>query len=195
MLGHQTMMFQSPAGHASRPLSRQAARSATAFHMLNGLALAIAVLSAASAVFLAYETGVAAASVLGSDAHYQRVRHFAAHSCHQDPSRCFWIAGRPLPICARCLGIRVGVVVGLVGSIRLRRRIVAVIAVLSLLAFADIGLKPLGIDSPNVWRLIAGMALGSLAATLCVCCVRLLWHSPRRWTYDHAIGKWQRLIA
>jgi uncharacterized membrane protein len=40
--------------------------------------------------------------------------------CHQDPARSFWIAGQPLPVCARCLGIYIGGFLGLVlfGPIR-----------------------------------------------------------------------------
>ena len=33
--------------------------------------------------------------------------------CHQDPARSFWLAGMPLPVCARCLGIYVGALIGL----------------------------------------------------------------------------------
>jgi uncharacterized membrane protein len=33
--------------------------------------------------------------------------------CHQDPARSFWLAGMPLPVCARCLGIYLGAFLGL----------------------------------------------------------------------------------
>lgn len=41
---------------------------------------------------------------------------YAAFSptCHQIPSRCFLVAGHPLAVCGRCLGIYAGFAVGLV---------------------------------------------------------------------------------
>ncbi len=33
--------------------------------------------------------------------------------CHQDPARSFWLAGVPLPVCARCFGIYLGAFLGL----------------------------------------------------------------------------------
>ncbi len=32
--------------------------------------------------------------------------------CHQDPTRSFWIAGAPVAVCARCLGIYLGAIAG-----------------------------------------------------------------------------------
>jgi uncharacterized membrane protein len=32
--------------------------------------------------------------------------------CHQRPERSFWLAGQQLPVCARCIGIYAGVVLG-----------------------------------------------------------------------------------
>lgn len=32
--------------------------------------------------------------------------------CHQIPSRCFWIAGHPLAVCTRCLGVYIGFTIG-----------------------------------------------------------------------------------
>ena len=34
--------------------------------------------------------------------------HLLGSICHQEYSRCFWIAGAPLGICARCSGIYIG---------------------------------------------------------------------------------------
>ena len=36
--------------------------------------------------------------------------------CHQRPERSFWLAGVQLPVCARCLGIYGGVVIGAVSA-------------------------------------------------------------------------------
>ncbi len=38
---------------------------------------------------------------------------FFAPLCHQIPSRCFFIFGHPLAVCARCLGIYLGFLIGL----------------------------------------------------------------------------------
>jgi len=48
---------------------------------------------------------------LGSELLY-RVFHVA---CHQQPERSFHFAGFPLAVCARCTGLYVGVLVGLLG--------------------------------------------------------------------------------
>jgi uncharacterized membrane protein len=36
--------------------------------------------------------------------------------CHQQPARSFQIAGRPMPVCARCAGLYAGVLAGLVAA-------------------------------------------------------------------------------
>ena len=179
--------------------SKASIRSAVAFHMLNGFALALVVFSAASTCYLFCETGAMVKSVFATEDEYQRTKHFLSHSCHQIPSRSFTVNGRGFPVCARCLGIRFGALVGLVFGIIVRRRNRRIMCCLVLLAFLDIFLKPFGIDTPNTWRLVAGLALGYVAgyavATLCICCIRLLWHSPRQWGYSQPSRKWQRLTT
>ena len=39
-------------------------------------------------------------------------RQFFSVVCHQDPARSFWIAGAPIAVCTRCLGIYLGAVAG-----------------------------------------------------------------------------------
>ena len=41
--------------------------------------------------------------------------------CHQLPERSFFLAGRQLPVCARCTGLYLGVALGLVGWLAVRR--------------------------------------------------------------------------
>lgn len=41
--------------------------------------------------------------------------------CHQLPARSFHLAGQPLPLCARCTGIYLGTLFGIVGMILMRR--------------------------------------------------------------------------
>jgi uncharacterized membrane protein len=45
--------------------------------------------------------GVLLVAPLGSDLPYL----FGSFICHQRPERSFWIAGRPMPVCARCTGL------------------------------------------------------------------------------------------
>lgn len=40
------------------------------------------------------------------------VYRFFSPLCHQAESRCFWIYGAPLAVCARCLGIYIGFLIG-----------------------------------------------------------------------------------
>ena len=40
------------------------------------------------------------------------ILQFFSLACHQDPARSFWIAGAPVAVCARCLGIYLGAVAG-----------------------------------------------------------------------------------
>ena len=40
------------------------------------------------------------------------LRRWCGLFCHQDPARCFQLAGQPLAICARCFGANAGVVLG-----------------------------------------------------------------------------------
>lgn len=40
------------------------------------------------------------------------VWQFFSLVCHQDPARSFWIAGVPIAVCSRCLGIYLGAAVG-----------------------------------------------------------------------------------
>ena len=41
---------------------------------------------------------------------------FFSGICHQESDRCFHYHGLPLAVCARCLGIYIGFVIGLLGS-------------------------------------------------------------------------------
>jgi len=41
--------------------------------------------------------------------------------CHQLPERSFALAGRQLPVCARCSGLYIGIAIGLAGWFAVRR--------------------------------------------------------------------------
>ena len=40
------------------------------------------------------------------------IREFFSRVCHQEPARSFWLAGAPVAVCARCLGIYLGAAAG-----------------------------------------------------------------------------------
>lgn len=58
--------------------------------------------------------------------------------CHQDPARSFWIAGMPVAVCARCLGIYLGAAAGawVEASRKTLLRALAIVLAASLLDFA-----------------------------------------------------------
>ena len=63
--------------------------------------------------------------------------------CHQIPERSFWILGNPVAVCARCLGIYVGLFLGAIGFSLFRKlRYGSPISPLLVIA----ALMPLGID-------------------------------------------------
>jgi uncharacterized membrane protein len=101
-----------------------------------------------------------------------------ARVCHQRPDRCFWIDGRPMPVCARCTGLYVSAAVaaplaiflaaGL--SVRRARLLVALAALPTLLTW---GLEYAGLAQPsNLARALAAMPLGFAAAWLVVAASR-----------------------
>ena len=48
------------------------------------------------------------------------IRNFFSQLCHQDPSRSFLLAGAPVAVCVRCLGVYWGVAVGALVRMRMR---------------------------------------------------------------------------
>jgi uncharacterized membrane protein len=104
--------------------------------------------------------------------------------CHQIPERSFEIAGRPLPLCARCTGTFLGALLGF-SMIVARRRTrcrdippipVSAVLVLSFVAWGVDGLNSyftlLGGSLPHLYhphntlRLITGMGLGVALSSL-----------------------------
>ena len=97
-----------------------------------------------------------------------------ARVCHQRPERCFWIGGRPLPVCARCTGLYVAAAAGAPVALLLasamssaRARRVAMFAALPTLI--TWGLEFAGLAHPsNIVRAIAALPLGFAAAWLVI---------------------------
>jgi uncharacterized membrane protein len=92
--------------------------------------------------------------------------------CHGRPERCLELLGTPMPICARCTGIYLGMVAGLVGFLAIRQ--VVAWSEKGLRSVAMVAIVPLAIDgltqlsglreSTNELRvatgLVAGLAFG-----------------------------------
>ncbi len=88
--------------------------------------------------------------------------------CHQDPARSLWIAGAPVAVCARCLGIYLGAIAGAVVSAS-RQTAVRFLAAALALNLAEYFTESAGLHGN--WLLmrlalggVLGAALGSLVA-------------------------------
>lgn len=89
--------------------------------------------------------------------------------CHQLPERCFFLAGFPLAVCARCAGIYSGAFLGLalrpwLGPLTdLRPPPRTAFLALSLPLAADAAGNFLGLwSSPAAWRFVVGLIWGPL---------------------------------
>lgn len=84
---------------------------------------------------------------------------FFSGICHQEADRCFLYHGLPLAVCARCLGLYIGFVFGLLGSLFLARFRMILLAHPRLLLLFVV---PMALDlllPNNHWsRLLTGMA-------------------------------------
>lgn len=95
---------------------------------------------------------------------------FLTPVCHRMPSRSFWLLGVPLGLCARCTGIYLGLMIGLVISFRMQGRMIipfcAVVALI-ILALLDGGVQHFQLyDSGNIARAMTGFAYGTGIALL-----------------------------
>ena len=94
-----------------------------------------------------------------------------AFSCHQMPERSLTWRGYQLPLCARCTGLLLGhlagVVTGLAADVRLRT------ALLMLPLAADALLQETGVlPSTNIRRVITGLLYGFAHAALAVTLIK-----------------------
>jgi len=94
------------------------------------------------------------------------LRRCFALVCHQDPQRSFWLAGAPIAICVRCLGIYLGASMGT--FVRVSRawamRLCALAAAANLL---DVAAESIGLYGNHplprfLLGVAAGIALGAL---------------------------------
>lgn len=116
--------------------------------------------------------------------------------CHRIPSRSFFIAGRQLPLCARCTGTFIGALVGLLGQgVVLRRRraaafppfsvIVLLAGFMLLWAFDGLNSYMTLVQGPHLyeprnWLRLSSGALQGLALSALVYPIfnLTLWRSP-----------------
>ena len=96
------------------------------------------------------------------------ILQFFSIVCHQDPARSFWIAGAPVAVCTRCLGIYLGVVAGAWMSAR-RRVILTLLAATILVSVLDYLAESAGMHGN--WPLVrfglggmVGAGIGALVA-------------------------------
>lgn len=88
-----------------------------------------------------------------------------AAGCHQMPERSFFIGGWQFPVCARCTGVMIGQILGLMICIR-RRVSLRTALICCLCTLTDWLVQRLGIkDSTNKRRLITGIlgGIGTMA--------------------------------
>ena len=106
----------------------------------------------------------------------------AARICHQKPERSFHVAGRQLPVCARCAGVYFSAAVGTLAAwIRFRGKLpVSTRAALALAALPTVLTWTLehlgGVPFSNASRAIAALPLGGIAGWLFV---RMLRYDSR----------------
>jgi uncharacterized membrane protein len=97
--------------------------------------------------------------------------------CHQRPDRSFFIFGKKLPLCARCLGIYLSFFVGIIIAI-LNIDWLMNFKFLQIIIFLVVGITPLLIDgftqlyklreSNNILRLITGALMGFVCSVFLV---------------------------
>lgn len=124
------------------------------------------------------------------------VQFFLSGVCHQLPERCLRYGGRPLPLCARCTGTFLGVVIALftlwaIGQGRRSRlppwRVGLVLAALTGLWAVDglnsvaalVSGSPILYPPRNSLRLITGMGCGlTIGVVLHSICNSAVWRQP-----------------
>lgn len=96
-------------------------------------------------------------------------------NCHKIPERCFKLYGKPMGICARCLGVFIGLFVSI--GLLLTNVILPVIisAFFVLMILLDWGLQNyFGILSTNIRRFSTGLLGGVGATSLLFYCIKIM---------------------
>jgi uncharacterized membrane protein len=127
--------------------------------------------------------------------------------CHRIAARSFTIGDRPMPLCARCTGMYLGALVGLVYQMRLGKRGgLPSRKILAVLAFFVVGFGIDGVNSylqffphapslytPQNWlRLLTGTGMGlGMAAMLLPVFNQTIWQN---WSGEKLLFSWRQLI-
>jgi len=87
--------------------------------------------------------------------------HLLGSICHQEYSRCFWIAGAPVGICARCSGIYIGTFLSTFSDIiNHKSQVKYTIVVFCMLPLIIEKTAFIGYPTTNIIRLIVGVMTG-----------------------------------
>jgi uncharacterized membrane protein len=90
----------------------------------------------------------------------EKILH-ALFFCHRLPERSFFYKGNPLPLCARCTGILIGYLIGMVYAFFIGNISLLIAFVLIIPLILDGGFQALGQwESTNMRRLITGLLAG-----------------------------------
>jgi len=98
-------------------------------------------------------------------------RSLCGMGCHQIPSRCFWFAGAPFALCARCTGLHLGVLLCLIVFRPSFRILLFALLAVGLDALA----KGIGYQEPASVRFFSGLLLGASLDGSCRYAPVLIW--------------------
>lgn len=109
--------------------------------------------------------------------------------CHQLPDRSFFFKGHQFPLCARCTGILIGYIIGIIYIIIFKNLSIVFELLLMVPLLIDGTGQYLGyFESTNIRRLITGV----LAGISTICLFRLtviLGFQSGHWFYNNIIAK------
>lgn len=91
-------------------------------------------------------------------------------SCHQDPSRSFWLLGYPIALCCRCYGTYLGSVIfsifALCDKLKINLKIYVILLLICLVdIFINYGMGIRAHNTGNIIRFIIGIIMGLLITT------------------------------
>ena len=119
---------------------------------------------------------------------YRTIFRTCSVLCHQIDERCYEIAGRQLPFCARCLGLYAGVSTvffSIVFRVKVINNVALVVPIALFVGFLDIALKPAGTQIfTNNWRLLSGLCLGLMIGGLPILFLKQL---KKIWLYYRGV--------
>lgn len=119
---------------------------------------------------------------------YQKILKYMFF-CHQMPERSFFFRGRQFPICARCTGILIGYIIGIIYILTFKELHIFLELLLMIPLLIDGTGQYLGyFRSTNVRRLLTGILAG--ISTICLfrlACV--LGFQSGHWFYNNIIRK------